>query len=53
MASAFPFGLAAMKNAFSELEGIWSRCIESDRKNMEAEILDLLKEQGTRGIGIR
>jgi hypothetical protein len=35
-----------MKDAFSELEGIWSRSIENDRKYMFEEILDLLKEQG-------
>lgn len=40
--------LAAMKDAFAELEGIWNRCIKSDRKNMEKEILDLLKDQGIR-----
>jgi hypothetical protein len=49
----FLLGLAAMKDAYSELEGIWSRCIENNRKNMVDEILDLLKEQGTRGIRIR
>lgn len=37
-----------MKDAFSELEGIWSRCIENDRKNMFEEILDLLQDQGKR-----
>jgi hypothetical protein len=42
-----------MKDAFSELEGIWSRCIANDRKYMFEEILDLLKQQGPRGIRIR
>jgi hypothetical protein len=37
-----------MKEAFAELEGIWSRCIEDNRKNMGEEVLDLLKDQGIR-----
>lgn len=37
-----------MKDAFAELEGIWTRCIEGGRENLEKEILDLLKDQGIR-----
>jgi len=40
--------IAAAKDAFPELEGIWSRCIEGDRKNMEEEILGFLNDQGKR-----
>jgi hypothetical protein len=41
-------------DAYSELEGIRSRCIKHDRKYMFEEILGLLKEHGgPRGIGIR
>ncbi len=35
-----------MKKAFAELEGMWSRCIEGNRKNMGEQVLDLLKDQG-------
>lgn len=37
-----------MKDAFAALERIWNRCVEGARKNMETEILDLLKDQGIR-----
>jgi len=37
-----------MKEALVELEGIWSRCIEDNRKNMGEEVLDLVKDQGIR-----
>lgn len=37
-----------MKDAFTELEGIWNRCIEDDRESLEKEILDLLKNQDIR-----
>lgn len=40
--------LVAMKDAFAELEYIWSRCIGGDLENKEKEILDLLKDQGIR-----
>lgn len=37
-----------MKDVFTELEGLWSRHIHGDRKDMGQEILDLLKDQGIR-----
>jgi len=37
-----------MKDAISELERIWNLCVEGAQKNMETEILDLLKDQGIR-----
>jgi hypothetical protein len=39
-----------MKDAFDEVTRIWDRCVAGAQKNMEAEVLDLLKAQG---IGIR
>ena len=37
-----------MKDAFAELERIWNRCVEGAQKNMEPEVLELLKDQGIR-----
>ena len=37
-----------MKGVFAELGGIWCHYIEGDRKNMEEEIKNLLKDQGIR-----
>lgn len=37
-----------MKDAFGELEHIWNRCVAGTQKNMETEVLDLLKDQGIR-----
>ena len=37
-----------MKDAFAEIESIWNRCIDVAQKNMETEILDLLRDQGIR-----
>ena len=39
-----------MKDAFAEVERIWARCVTEGRKDIEGDILDLLKDQG---IGIR
>ena len=37
-----------MKDAFAEVESIWTRCIETAQKKFDTDILALLKDQGIR-----
>jgi len=37
-----------MKDAFAEVESIWTRCIETGQVQFDTEILVLLKDQGIR-----
>jgi hypothetical protein len=37
-----------MKDAFAEVESIWTRCIETGQKQFDTDILVLLKDQGIR-----
>jgi hypothetical protein len=37
-----------MKDAFAEVESIWTRCIETGQKKFDNDILALLQDQGIR-----